>query len=40
VPLSKADQLMDCGPGADGPGAESAGSAKASQPAEGAAACS
>ncbi len=38
MPLSKADQLMDCG--SDGPGAESAGSAKASQPAEGAAACS
>jgi hypothetical protein len=38
VPLSKADQLMDCG--ADGPRADSAGSAKASQPAEGAAACS
>jgi len=38
VPLSKADQLMDCG--ADGPRADSAGSAKASQPAEGAAVCS
>ncbi len=38
MPLSKADQLINGG--ADGPGADSAGSAKASQPAEGAAACS